>query len=195
MHAPTAAIYDGAAQRWQASRGVANDDLGRRFREQAGGGLVVDLGCGPGRYLSQISAPVVAVDVSRSMLSLARRHGHPLAQADLESLPFAAGAFAGAFARHSYLHVPKGRAVSALADLRRVLAPGGFLMLSLIEGDYEGDRLADDEFPGRYFALWARPDLRDALTAAGFAEVTVERLERPRGEADLLATAYACGAT
>ena len=173
---------------------MATDDLGRRFRQQAGDGLVVDLGCGPGRYLPQISAPVVAVDVSRSMLTLASRHGQPMAQADLESLPFATGAFAGAFARHSYLHVPKGRVVSALADLRRVLAPGGFLMLSLIEGDYEGDRLAEDDFPGRYFALWARPGVQEALTAAGFAEVTVERVRRQRGEADLLATACAPGA-
>ncbi len=195
MHVPTAAIYDGAARRWQESRGVANDDLGRRLRAQAGGGLVVDVGCGPGRYLLQLAAPVVAVDVSRSMLTLASRHGHPLAQADLESLPFAAGAFVGAFARHSYLHVPKGRVVSALADLRRVLAPGGVLMLSLIEGDYEGDHLAEDEFPGRYFALWAGPDLRDALTAAGFDEVTVERVPRQRGEADLLATARTPGTT
>ena len=101
MHASTAAIYDGIALSWRSSRGEASDDLGRRFREQAGEGLVVDLGCGPGRYLSQLGSPVLAADVSRSMLSLAARYGYARAQADLESLPFAEGAFAGAFARHS----------------------------------------------------------------------------------------------
>ena len=71
MHAPTATIYDGIARAWRASRGEARDELGRRFREEVGEGLVADLGCGPGRYLGQLGSPVLAVDVSRSMLSLA----------------------------------------------------------------------------------------------------------------------------
>ena len=83
----TVAIYEEAAAQWQLSRGEANDDLGRRFRSQAGDGLVVDLGCGPGRYLHQIGGPVVGLDVSGAMLALARRRCHSLARADLESLP------------------------------------------------------------------------------------------------------------
>ncbi len=35
---------------------------------------------------------------------------------DLESLPFLDGSLAGAFARHSYLHVPKERVGYALAE-------------------------------------------------------------------------------
>lgn len=189
MHAPTATIYDGIAPAWLASRGEATDDLGRRFREQVGEGLVADLGCGPGRYLTQLGNPVLAVDVSRPMLSLVARYGHPRAQADLESLPFAEGVFDGAFARHSYLHLPKASALGAFAELRRVLAPGGLVLLSLVEGEYEGDALPEDDFPGRYFAFWRQSDLGAALLAAGFAEVKVERASCPKGEADLVATA------
>jgi trans-aconitate methyltransferase len=58
VHAPTAAIYDGIAPAWKASRGEPRDDLGRRFRGQAAEGLVVDLGCGPGRYLGQLGSPL-----------------------------------------------------------------------------------------------------------------------------------------
>jgi SAM-dependent methyltransferase len=189
VHAPTATIYDGIASAWQASRGEARDDLGRRFREQVGKGLVVDLGCGPGRYLVQLGNPVLAVDVSRSMLSLVARYGHPRAQADLESLPFAEGAFAGAFAKHSYLHVPKARIAHAFAELRRVLAPGGLALLSFIDGDYEGEALPEDDFPGRYFAFWRQSDLSAALLAAGFADIKVERAPRPKHEADIVAIA------
>jgi Methyltransferase domain len=46
-------------------------------------------------------------------------------------LPFAEGAFAGAFAKHSYLHVPKARIAGAFAELRRVLVPGGLVLLAL----------------------------------------------------------------
>lgn len=52
VDAGTARIYDKVAPEWQRSRGEAADGLGRRFRELAGEGLVADLGCGPGRYLS-----------------------------------------------------------------------------------------------------------------------------------------------
>ncbi len=189
MHASTATIYDGIAASWQASRGEARDDLGRRFREEVGEGFVADLGCGPGRYLSQLGSPVLAVDVSRSMLSLVARYGHPSAQADLESLPFAEGAFAGAFARHSYLHLPKARIAQAFAELRRVLAPGGLVLLSLVEGDYEGEALPEDDFPGRYFAFWEQRELGAALMAAGFGDIIVQRVSRSRGESDLVATA------
>jgi SAM-dependent methyltransferase len=189
MHAGTVAVYDGMALQWEKARGKAHDDLGRLFRERAGSGLVADLGCGPGRYLPQIAGPVVGVDVSTSMLALAARHGHPVLQADLESLPFADQALAGAFARHSYLHIPRLSMGRALADLRRALSPGGFVMLSLIEGNYEGDALADDDFPGRYFTFWERSHLVATLTSVGFIEVTVDRVARARGQGDLLATA------
>jgi SAM-dependent methyltransferase len=122
MDERTVAIYEDVAVQWQQSRGEASDDLGRLCRLQAGGGLVIDLGCGPGRYLSQLAAPVIGLDVSTSMLALAKVQGHPVVHADLELLPFADNAFAGAFARHSYLHVPKARAqggTDLLATARR----------------------------------------------------------------------------
>jgi ubiquinone/menaquinone biosynthesis C-methylase UbiE len=131
----------------------------------------------------------MAVDVSHSMLSLVARYGHPRAQADLESLPFAERAFAGAFAKHSYLHVPKARIAGAFAELRRVLVPRGSVLLSFIEGDYEGEALPEDDFPGRYFAFWRQSELGAALSAAGFRDVNVERVSRPKGEGDLVATA------
>jgi len=132
---------------------------------------------------------VLAVDVSRSMFSLASGYGHPRAQADLESLPFAEGAFTAAFARHSYLHLPKARIAQAFAELRRVLAPGGLVLLSFVEGNYEGEALPGDDFPGRYFAFWEQRELGAALVAAGFGEIDLQRVSRPRGEADVVAIA------
>jgi SAM-dependent methyltransferase len=140
----TVAIYERRAAEWSERRGDAADDLGVRFRERTGGGLVADLGCGSGRYLEQIGRPVVGVDVTARMLALASGRRYPLVQADLERLPFGDGVLDGAFGRHSYLHLPPERLTAALAEASRVRRPGGLLMITLIEGTYAGYALPGD---------------------------------------------------
>ncbi len=189
MDAATVDIYERRAGEWIARRGEATDGIGRRLRELAGAGPVVDLGCGAGRYLGELGVPVVGLDASAAMLDLARRSGMPLVRADLTNLPFGDRSLAGAFARHSYLHLPKPQLAHALGDLCRALCDGGALLMTLIEGSYEGHHLPADDFDGRFFACYRPAELRQALARAGFAEVAVE--ERPTGPSrtDLLAIA------
>ncbi len=190
MDTPTVEVYDRRASEWIARRGEATDGLGRRFRELAGPGPVVDLGCGAGRYLAEIGVPVVGVDASRSMLELAARSGRPLASGDLEALPFASGTIAGGFARNSYLHLPKDRLAGAVGELRRVLWPGGLVFMTMIEGGYEGRDLPGDDFSGRYFSCWERDELEALLVSVGLLEVSVEPYGRRRArDRGLLATA------
>ncbi|MGP0006144.1 MAG: class I SAM-dependent methyltransferase [Acidimicrobiales bacterium] len=188
MDVATVAVYERSASEWRRRRGEATDGLGREFRERVGNGPVADLGCGAGRYLAEIGRPVVGVDATFAMLSLARSRVHPLAQGDLESLPFADGVLAGIFARHSYLHLPKARLGHALAEAGRVLRPGGLFLATLIAGNYEGYELPGDDFPGRYFACWTAAELTATLAGAGFVDVSVVPIDRPQGRADLLAT-------
>jgi SAM-dependent methyltransferase len=190
VDAATVAVYERRAREWIARRGEASDGLGRRFRDQVGAGPVADLGCGAGRYLAEIGPPLVGVDATAAMLDLAGRSGFPLVRADLEALPFGDGSLAGAFARNSYLHLPKARLADALSDLRRALRPGGLLLLTLIEGGYEGHDLPGDDFEGRYFACWGESELAAVLAATGFGDVVTERIGRRRGSShDLLTTA------
>ena len=189
MDEATVGIYERRAREWIERRGEATDGLGRRLRELAGPGPVVDLGCGAGRYLGEIGSPVVGLDATAAMLELSRRSPAPLVRADLVHLPFAGGSMHGAFARHSYLHLPKTELPAALRDLHRVLRAGGVAVLTLIEGAYEGHDLPTDDFAGRFFACYQADELARALRGAGFGEVTVEPLPRRRSGNDLLATA------
>lgn len=188
MDRATTGVYQREARRWQATRGDPTDGLALRFREQVGEGLVADLGCGTGRYLEELGAPVVGLDATEAMLDLARTKLRPLVRGDLEALPFRPACLAGAFARHSYLHLSKPAFPAALRELGRVLRPKGLLMISLIEGEYEGHGLPEDDFPGRYFALWNAGELKTALRETGFTDVKVEILRHQRG-GDLLAAA------
>lgn len=106
-------------------------------------GLVVaDIGCGPGAYHAQVAAAgctVIGVDASFGMVSDVARLAaqQRLAvwpvQAGAERLPFATASIDRLMANHMLYHVPDQEA--ALAEMRRVLKPGGRVMLATNAAD------------------------------------------------------------
>ncbi|MEW2354209.1 class I SAM-dependent methyltransferase [Spirillospora sp. NPDC029432] len=88
----------------------------------AGAGLVLDIGCGEGALSAAAPAAcrVVGLDASPAMLS---RHPRPAVRAEATALPFAAGTFDAAVAVNVLYYL--GDPVAAIAEARRVLAPGG----------------------------------------------------------------------
>lgn len=100
------------------------------------GGLL-DLGCGAGGLLAAAAStrrPMIGIDVSLAWLVVARafvrEHGGTpvLAAAFAESLPFADGALTGVVSLDVIEHVAGREAY--VAEIGRVLAPGGGLALS-----------------------------------------------------------------
>ena len=106
----------------------------------SGGGLVGDLGCGPGRiagYLAEQGMDVVGVDLSPGMVEVARRD-HPELRFEVGSmaaLPFPDGALAGALAWYSIIHTPEERQDALFAEFARVTRPGGALLLAFQAGE------------------------------------------------------------
>jgi SAM-dependent methyltransferase len=96
--------------------------------------LVLDAGCGPGNLSAAAAArgaSVVGTDLSQVMVALARSR-HPeleFRQADAERLPFPDGTFDAVVANLLILHLPRPEA--AIAELARVLKPGGRLAVSM----------------------------------------------------------------
>lgn len=100
------------------------------------GACLLDAGCGTGlyaRWLAEQGAAVTGIDLSPDMVQRAREHcaGLPvrLDVGSILALPYADASFDGALACYVLHYVPDQRAV--LAELARVLRPGGFLLLSL----------------------------------------------------------------
>ncbi|WP_432154019.1 class I SAM-dependent methyltransferase [Streptomyces tricolor] len=160
---------------------LAGDVTGRR---------ILDAGCGSGPLSAALrdrGAVVTGVDASAGMLALARRRlgdDADLHLADLnDRLPFADGAFDDVVAS-LVLHYLEDWG-PALAELRRVLRPGGRLIASV---DHPFVAYALQEPRPDYFAttsyafdwtfdgqsvpmkFWRRPlhAMTDAFTAAGF---------------------------
>jgi ubiquinone/menaquinone biosynthesis C-methylase UbiE len=99
------------------------------------GETVLDIGSGPGFLADEMAAEVGpegavhGVDPSESMLAIARRRQTPVryATGDALALPFADATFDAAVATQVYEYVPDMPA--ALTEARRVLRPGGRLLI------------------------------------------------------------------
>jgi SAM-dependent methyltransferase len=165
------------------------------FAEKVGkAGPVGDFGCGPGRltgHLASLGLDVFGVDLSPGMVEVARRT-HPHLKFDVGSmaaLDLPDGSLAGALAWYSLIHTPLDRLPSLVAELARVLAPGGRLLTAFQVGDerrritnaYGHDMAAD--------AYRLRPDfVADLFTAAGL--VVEVRLVREPEEHEKTPQAY-----
>ena len=138
-----------------------------------GGGPVADVGCGPGHvtaHLCGLGLEAYGVDLSPAMVAEARRRYPHLrfVEGSLTALEVAAGSLAGALAWYSTIHLPPARLPAAFAELVRVLAPGGHLLVAFQVGD---DAPVREEAFGRPISLafhrWQPDAIADLLAAAG----------------------------
>jgi ubiquinone/menaquinone biosynthesis C-methylase UbiE len=137
------------------------------------GATVVDLGCGAGRDLKTFSECgffAVGLDVSASLASIAQRHSEcPVVIADLRQMPLAPGCFDGAWASASLLHLARNDIGQALAEIFRILKPGGIFFASMKAG--HGER-ADEQ--GRWYSYYDAEQWRSLLRRAGFQLVSLQ---------------------
>jgi ubiquinone/menaquinone biosynthesis C-methylase UbiE len=149
-------------------------------------GPACDMGCGPGhvaRYLHERGVEVCGVDLSSAMVERARRLTPEIefSQGDMTALDAPDKAWAGITAFYSIIHIPREDMVRALGELRRVLRPGGALLLAFHIGD---DIIHLDEWWGHkvcvdFFFLHS-DEMESYLRTAGFEiEETIERAPYP----------------
>jgi len=131
------------------------------------GAYVLDLGCGAGRDLKELSSRgfrVVGVDYSAPLAAIAREYsGQDVVVMDIRRLDFDPDVFDGIWAVASLLHVARGEVLSVLADLHRILRPAGILLTSMQRG--EGQEISEDS---RCFELYTREKWEIFLRAGGF---------------------------
>lgn len=149
----------------------------------SGGGPVADLGCGPGRvaaYLAGLGLDVFGVDVSDEMVRLARR-AHPglrFVLGSMGALEAADGGLGGILAWYSVHHTPPAQLPALFREFRRVLRPGGRLLLGGHVGDVHLRPAEGYGHPVSYEShLVPVPRLVELLTLAGFTVTT--RVEQP----------------
>lgn len=144
---------------------------------RAGGeGEVADLGCGPGHvtaHLRGLGLRAFGVDASPAMIGLAREANPDLRfeVGSMAALDIADGALGGVLSRYSIIHTPPQDLPPVLAEIARVLAPGGQLLISCFATD-------DPAIPTQSFDhavvtayRWSPDHLTGLLRDVGVSEV------------------------
>jgi tRNA (uracil-5-)-methyltransferase TRM9 len=156
------------------------------------GSLSLDVGCGNGRHselLADVTEQVLALDVSRELLSEARDRTDDsadisLLQGDAGSLPLSAGCVDVAVYVATLHHLPDREArVESLRELRRVLSPDGRALVSAwstahekFDADPDAETgfdttidwtLASGETVPRFYHIYAPGEFDDDVRAAG----------------------------
>jgi SAM-dependent methyltransferase len=120
-------------------------DLIARMTQLPPGATVADVPCGGGRHLRAFAARQwcpVGMDLSPDLLRAARRDGAPPADrvvlGDIRAVPFASQRFdlvANLFTSLGYFDDDANNA-HALAELARLVAPGGWLVVDFLDSDW-----------------------------------------------------------
>jgi len=141
-------------------------------------GLVADLGCGPGhmaRYLHEQGVRMLGIDLSPRMIDWARKRSPDIEfrVGDMRALDLPDDALAGIVAFYSLIHIGEKEMGPTLRELRRVLAPGGLLLVAFHIGEETVHR---DELWGHAVSLDFR-FLQPARMAASLGEAGFHVLE------------------
>jgi SAM-dependent methyltransferase len=153
------------AERFGSAPAINNDALTRRFVDALGRdseGVVLDIACGPG-----------IVGVSNVTF----------VEAGAGDLPFPAAAFDAVATRLSIHHFTDAPRV--LGEVRRVLRPGGILVLADVVSDADGDTSALHNAievlrDPSHVRMLPEAELASLVSGAGFAIETAERWDQPR---------------
>jgi arsenite methyltransferase len=152
------------------------------------GGRILEIGFGGGALLFEIAGKldgghIDGVDISREMLAVASKkvardalgESVSLHLAGVDALPFTNAKFDCAYSVHTIYFWPD--LARGIAELARVIKPGGKLVL----GFSSGEALVADGFTETGFKAYSSQQVSDICLAHGFEPELMNSIERKRG--------------
>jgi SAM-dependent methyltransferase len=126
-------MYEAEERHWwyAGQRAIALALLDRALDGDSRARRILDAGCGTGNNLLHLArrGRAVGVDLSEDALRFCRTRGVAAAKAGVEALPFPPSAFDCVTSFDVIYHRGVGDDAAAVAEMARVLRPGGLLLL------------------------------------------------------------------
>ncbi|MEX0890658.1 MAG: class I SAM-dependent methyltransferase [Gemmatimonadota bacterium] len=186
------AYFADLADRYRRRNRFARTRIANVFRllPALAGRSVLDLGCGMGTFTieaARAGARAVGIDLAASGIAAAARvaaaegvAGAAFVRADVVALPVAAGSADVVLAADLTEHLDRGTLDGLLAEARRVLRPGGQLVLYTPDRSHLLERLRAagvlrDGDPS-HIGMRSAAELAAAVAAAGFTVARVAHL-------------------
>lgn len=176
--------YDSVAQKYEA-RFV--DELRDKPRDRAllaafaesVSDPVLEAGCGPGQvgvFVAERGRSVLGLDLRLQMARLASGRLAAAVVGDMRRLPVADERLGGLVAFYSVIHARRSELGGALEEFRRVLRPGGRVLIAVHEGqgEIERDQFLEEDAPF-VATLFELDELFEACQAAGLTVLHSER--------------------
>ncbi|MDN3505289.1 MAG: class I SAM-dependent methyltransferase [Rhabdochlamydiaceae bacterium] len=177
----TLSSYDRTAKEYKSkNNGNFQPELMKPFMDHIRkGDQVLDLGCGPGLHVKELSKKgieVCGIDYSPAMIKIAQ-HQAPKAKfyvMDIQSLSLQTK-FNAVWASRSLHHIPREKLNGVLLNINKILTDGGVLYISMKKGTGEGV-IADHYYEGvkKFYSYIAEDELVKELDLAGFDVILSE---------------------
>lgn len=154
-----------------------------KFAEKFNGNsLICDAGCGPsihiGKYIFDKGIKVIGIDISDKCVDLARKHNPDIEvlQGDIGDLHFTDNCLDGIISYYSIIDTPKKYINKIFGEFKRVLKPGGSLLVVVKAGNTEGylKELLGIESE-IYFTLFNEDEIKSYFSASGFVLEFLEK--------------------
>jgi len=158
------------------------------------GSRVLDVGCGPGQfsqYLMGHGLVAEGIDTSDEMLTIAREKvpNGSFSKMDMRRLQYADKSFEAVLLAYSLIHIPTPEIPNVLKELKRVLKPGGLVLIIAQKG--AADQVLDEplaEGEKIFVNFFSKERLNQLLVNSGLAIQEEGTLEQ-KGEEVLASTA------
>ena len=174
--------FDRAAEYYDRTRALPDDVVERQtatlLAELGGRGRVLEAGIGTGRIAVTLDVPLVGLDLSRPMMEVLRSKTRsiPLVEGDATRLPFPDASFGAAYVAHVLHLIPAW--VAALAELARVVGPGGVVLAVRGSGATDVEREMNRALDLRHAPVGAHTieEIDDGARDLGLAVRALERI-------------------
>ena len=165
--------YERRAGALDEARLFTLDPFLRSFEKRGFVGKILFVGCGSGRDMQEAirqGFSVAGIDTSLHMINIGKIMGiqSPMMEMDMEKMDFPNNSFDGVFCETAIAHIKKKNLPSLLDSFKKILSPGGLLLITFRKGNGKV-YLTEDKVGGkRYYTTMTRKRADKYLLGANF---------------------------